>query len=99
MECPANSDCVSNRIDLMQVGEESEKKIHVAKFDIHAQVKALLVEEDLDYVLITCRKVPNKKVKKNQKLEVELTFEGDPMLASYLVHGAQEYFDDICTIE
>ncbi len=64
--------------------------------DIHTKIKELLVHERLDYVLVTCRKVPEKS-SENQKMEVELSFEGDPALASYLVHGAQEYFDETCT--
>jgi hypothetical protein len=41
------------------------------------------------YVLITC-----SKPSKDGKMEVELTYDGDLDLASYLVHSAQGYLDD-----
>lgn len=41
------------------------------------------------YVLITCGQ-PSK----DGKMQVELTYEGDPDLASYLVQSAQGYLDD-----
>ena len=38
-------------------------------------------------MLVTCR-----KTKQAGKLEVEVSYEGDPDLACYLVDGAQTYF-------
>ncbi|MGR3951339.1 MAG: hypothetical protein QRY74_00200 [Chlamydia sp.] len=100
MECRVESacglienscDCSSKRIDLMKHAATSQQ-------DIHTKIKELLLLESLDYVLITCRKLPEKgkklKSQRGQQMEVELSFEGDPDLASYLVHGAQEYFND-----
>ena len=41
------------------------------------------------YVLITCTQ-PNKK----GLMEVDLTYEGDKVLASYLIKSAQDFFLD-----
>jgi hypothetical protein len=41
------------------------------------------------YVLITCDE-PNLE----GKMQVELTFDGDPSLASYLLESAQQFIDE-----
>ena len=43
------------------------------------------------YVLITCDH-PNEL----GKLDVELSYDGDPALAAYLLEGAQSFVDDHC---
>lgn len=55
----------------------------------HEKVKKLLQKEYEGYVLVTARKSDNP-----EKLEVELSYEGDAALASYLVVGAQSVLDD-----
>lgn len=40
------------------------------------------------YVLITCGQ-PSK----DGKMQVEMTYEGDPVLAAYLVESAQQFID------
>lgn len=40
------------------------------------------------YVLITCAE-PNR----DGKMQVEMTYEGDPSLASYLIENAQQFID------
>lgn len=40
------------------------------------------------YVLVTCDSPGDEG-----KMNVELSYEGDPVLASFLLQGAQEYFE------
>ncbi len=47
-----------------------------------------LAEDHACYVLITCGQ-PSK----DGKMQVELTYEGDPHLAAYLLESAQGYID------
>lgn len=46
------------------------------------------------YVLITCRE-PSE----GGEMEVEMTYKGDAILASYLLQGAQSYIDQITDSE
>lgn len=55
---------------------------------VHKQVKNMMTDDHLSYVLVTCRKSNSK-----DQLEVQMTFDGDPVLASYLVKGAQDQFE------
>lgn len=55
----------------------------------HKRVKKLLQNEYEGYVLVTARKSENP-----EQLEVELSYEGDTVLASYLAVGAQSVLDD-----
>jgi hypothetical protein len=55
--------------------------------NFHEQVRKLLCEDHVGYVLVTCR-----KTKQAGKLEVEVSYDGDPDLACYLTEGAQSYF-------
>lgn len=48
-----------------------------------------LAEHHACYVLITCDQ-PNEL----GKLDVELSYDGDPALAAYLLEGAQSFIDD-----
>lgn len=59
---------------------------------VHDRVRKIL-SDHAGYVLVTCR-----HAKKPGSMEVELSFEGDPDLASYLVYGAQGYFDNEETV-
>ncbi len=47
-----------------------------------------LAKEHLCYVLITC-----EEPSENGNLQVEMSYEGDAALASYLLHGAQTIID------
>lgn len=61
-----------------------------AKFSKKPQVddKDTLPENNACYVLITCGE-PSK----DGKMEVEMTYQGDPVLAAYLVESAQNFID------
>lgn len=54
----------------------------------HKRIRKLLEKEYAGFVLITC-KLPED----NGNMEVEMIYEGDPVLASYLLEGAREYLD------
>ncbi len=47
-----------------------------------------LADDGACYVLITCG-APSK----DGKMEVEMTYQGDPVLAAYLVESAQQFID------
>lgn len=51
-------------------------------------VKKTLSENNACFVLITCGE-PSK----DGKMQVEMTYEGDPFLAAYLVESAQNVID------
>lgn len=57
---------------------------------VHDKVKKMLQKEHVGYVLVTAKKTGNPN-----KLEVELSYEGETALASYLVDGAQDALDAI----
>ena len=59
------------------------------KEDMHKRVKKLLSKKCAGYVLVTC-----SEPVADGKMEVEMTYEGDPVLASYLLEGAQGYLDE-----
>lgn len=49
-----------------------------------------LLEKDFEgYVLVTCRPASN-----DGKMQVEMSYDGDPVLAAYLMEGAQEYLQE-----
>ncbi len=54
----------------------------------HEKVRRIL-SDHVGYVLVTCRPTTQPG-----RLEVEVSYEGDPDLASYLVDGAQGYFEN-----
>jgi hypothetical protein len=56
---------------------------------IDKDIRDLLAKKHACYVLITCDS-PTVEGKMN----VEMSYEGDPALASYLLQGALEYIDD-----
>lgn len=53
------------------------------------RIKKQLAKDNLCYVLITCGE-PSE----DGDMHVEMSYEGDAALASYLVHGAQTFFDE-----
>lgn len=57
--------------------------------DIHKRVRKLLAKDFAGYVLVTC-----KNATANGQMQVEMTYEGDPVLAAYLLEGAQGYLDE-----
>lgn len=59
------------------------------KPDVHRQFKQTLAKKHACYVLITCGE-PNGE----GHMDVEMTYEGDPALAAYLIHGAQSYIEE-----
>ena len=52
------------------------------------EIKKALSENNTCYVLITC-----SQASKDGKMEVEMTYSGDPILAAYLVESAQNIID------
>lgn len=59
------------------------------KRNVHKGLKESLAKKHVCYVLITCD-APSD----DGKMEVELTYEGDASLASYLLQGAQSIIDE-----
>ena len=53
----------------------------------HDKIRTIL-RGHVGYVLVTCRPTTQ-----SGQMEVEMSYEGDPDLASYLVNGAQGYFE------
>jgi hypothetical protein len=53
------------------------------------QVKELLGEDNSCYVLITCGE-PSP----DGKMQIDMAYEGDPILAAYLLEGAQTVIDE-----
>ncbi len=56
------------------------------KSDAHKCVKKILKKEFKGYVLVTC-----KPPSKDGHMQVEMSYDGDPVLAAYMMEGAQEY--------
>lgn len=57
--------------------------------DVHKKIRKLLAKEYAGYVLVTC-----KQPISDGRMQVEMTYEGDPVLAAYLLEGAQGYLDE-----
>lgn len=55
----------------------------------NADTKKLLKQEHACYVLITCGEPTG-----DGKMQVELTYDGDPILAAYLLESAQGFIDE-----
>jgi len=64
------------------------RKMHWSKRKAVIDVKKTLAENNACYVLITCA-APSK----DGKMQVEMTYEGDPTLAAYLVESAQDFIN------
>lgn len=69
----------------MREGMKSSGKTNKGE---RVNMKQLIKEEHACYVLITCGK-PSA----DGKMNVEMTYEGDPMLAAYLLENAQGFID------
>lgn len=59
------------------------------ELDHQQNIHELLAEKHACYVLITCDPPAD-----GGEMQVKMTYEGDPILAAYLVQGAQDYMDD-----
>jgi hypothetical protein len=57
--------------------------------DIHQRIRKLLAKEYAGFVLVTC-----KNPHGDGRMQVEMTYDGDPVLAAYLLEGAQGYLDE-----
>lgn len=57
--------------------------------DVHKQIRKLLAKDFAGFVLVTC-----KNPLSDGKMQVEMSYEGDPVLAAYLLEGAQGYLDE-----
>ena len=68
----------------VQFGNHQQTKVGTAA---HEKIRKIL-SHHIGYVLETCR-----PTRQEGKMEVEVSYEGDPDLASYLVDGAQGYLE------
>lgn len=68
----------------VQFGTDQLEKVGNA----HEKIRKIL-SHHIGYVLVTCR--PTRQA---GRMEVEVSYEGDPDLASYLVDGAQGYLEN-----
>lgn len=59
------------------------------KPSIHEDIRKQLRNKKACYVLITCDE-PDP----SGEMSVELSYDGDPLLAEFLIQGAQNYFDE-----
>jgi hypothetical protein len=59
------------------------------KTGIRRQIREALAKDHACYVLITC-----SDPSEGGMMNVEMTYEGDPTLAAYLLQSAQSYIDD-----
>lgn len=60
------------------------------KSKVDKEIRDKLAKRHACYVLITCD-TPSK----DGHMNVEMTYEGDPVLAAYLLEGAQSRFTEI----
>lgn len=60
------------------------------KGKIDKDIRDKLARRHACYVLITC-----DNPSEDGKMNVEMNYDGDPMLAAYLLQGAQSYLEDI----
>lgn len=58
------------------------------KTGVDRSIKEQLAKNHLCFVLLTCNK------KKNGKMEVEMTCQGDRVIASYMLNNAQNIIDE-----
>ena len=56
---------------------------------ISDEIKAELSKDHACYVLVTCN-TPSE----DGKMQVEMSYEGDPVLAAYLLQGAQNFLEE-----
>ena len=58
------------------------------KGGIRKSIRETLAKDHACYVLITCSDLDD-----HGQMNVEMTYEGDPTLAAYLLHSAQSFID------
>lgn len=56
----------------------------------HKEIKRQLSKNPSCYILITCYEMPTT----DGKMQVEMSYKGDEVLASYLLQGAQNVMDE-----
>lgn len=71
------------KIILKKTSEDIEKKYSIE------EVKEFLSEAHACYVLVTC-----SEPSKGGKMQVEMSYDGDEVLASYLLQSAQDIFEE-----
>ncbi len=59
------------------------------KEDIHKRIRKTLVKDHACYVLITCGHPSDEG-----NMQIEMSYEGDATLASYLLESAQMYMEE-----
>ncbi len=64
------------------------------KNHIHEEIREKISDNTACYVLITCEEPSN-----SGEMNVELSYDGDPVLAEFLIQGAQNYFDEPEAVE
>jgi len=57
---------------------------------IHDELKTKLEKKHASYVLITC-----DEPKPDGSMDVQMTYGGDPLIAEYLIHTAQNQFESV----
>lgn len=77
---------------MAKVATNCVRKMQSSKKKVELDVKRCLAENNACYVLITCG-----KLKQDGTMQVEMTYEGDPTLAAYLVESAQNFIEPDCS--
>lgn len=57
---------------------------------ISKELRKALAKDNACYVLITC-----SEPSKSGDMDVNMTYEGDPMLAAYLLQSSQNYIEEL----
>lgn len=65
-----------------------QRKVNMSD-DAHQRMKAELRNKHMCYVLITC-----DQPTEDGNMQVEMTYEGDAVVASYLIQGAQNFIEE-----
>lgn len=65
------------------------KKVDLKKDKSQQDLREILRENNVCYVLITCTEPTD-----DGKMEVEMTYDGDPMLAAYLIESAHDLIEN-----
>jgi hypothetical protein len=74
---------------MSKVTKKAKVRLSLMRTDIHKRVKKLLEQDFEGYVLVTCRPATT-----DGQMQVEMSYEGDPILAAYLMDGAQQYLEE-----
>lgn len=73
----------------MQQKARATVKLLEGEKNFHDEVRTILRDDHVGYVLVTCR-----QTNQTGKLEVEVSYEGEPDMACYLIDGAQGYLEN-----